>query len=175
MRTEQFLKNIMDQIKEAQIKLGYAKETMRLYYPLSSLNALLGTEFEDQQDLISAWEHYYGKKSGVLGNLRLCSSGDRVEVCIPLEGVEYVHEQVREPAFLVEFIELFRSHPACTLEEICNIFATYNPDYVCEKMPEGSDFDYVLSGVDDYFYCVKMEMGHTIYHRFMREDYKQMM
>ena len=26
-----------DQVKEAQLKLGYAKETVRLYYPVDSL------------------------------------------------------------------------------------------------------------------------------------------
>ena len=41
MNTEKLIKNIMDQIKEAQIKLGFAKETTRLYYPVESLNACL--------------------------------------------------------------------------------------------------------------------------------------
>ena len=31
-----------DQVKEAQLKLGYAKETVRLYYPVDSLNTILG-------------------------------------------------------------------------------------------------------------------------------------
>ena len=31
-------KNIIDVIKEEQAKLGYRKEKIRLYYPLSSLN-----------------------------------------------------------------------------------------------------------------------------------------
>ena len=43
-----------------------------------------------------------------------------------------------------------------------------------EKKPEGSDFDEVLyfkdASVDAYYYCVKEEMGHTIYHRFTKED-----
>ena len=41
-------------------------------------------------------------------------------------------------------------------------------------MPEGSDFDEVLyfkdASVDAYYYCVKEEMGQTIYHRFTKED-----
>ena len=41
MKLEALIQNMTDQIKEAQLKLGYARETMRLYYPLSSLNAML--------------------------------------------------------------------------------------------------------------------------------------
>lgn len=37
--------NITDVIKEEQIKLGYRSETVRLYYPLTSLNRFLETDF----------------------------------------------------------------------------------------------------------------------------------
>ncbi len=70
---DRLTQNIIDQVKEGQLKLGYVKETVRLYYPLT-------------------------------------------------------------------------------------------------------DFDYVLyycnREIDEYYYCVKMEMGHTIYHRFTKEDYE---
>lgn len=33
--------NIIDVIKEEQIKLGYQQETIRLYYPMESINNLL--------------------------------------------------------------------------------------------------------------------------------------
>ena len=38
---EEMKDNLMDIIKEEQAKLGYRKETIRLYYPLGSLNHLL--------------------------------------------------------------------------------------------------------------------------------------
>ena len=37
-------KNIIDVIKEEQAKLGYRKESIRLYYPLSSLVHLTGED-----------------------------------------------------------------------------------------------------------------------------------
>lgn len=37
-------KGIMDFIQEEQVKLGYRKEKIRLYYPLSSLKHFLGEE-----------------------------------------------------------------------------------------------------------------------------------
>ena len=49
---------------------------------------------------------------------------------------------------------------------------------IAEKW-EGSDFDYVLyfrdGRIDPYYYCIHQEMGHTIYHRFLKEDWKQLM
>ena len=36
-------KNLVDIIEEQQIKLGYCREDVRLYYPLSSLNHFFGT------------------------------------------------------------------------------------------------------------------------------------
>ena len=65
MNTERFLDNITEQIKEAQLKLGFAKEVIRLYFP--------------------------------------------------------------------------------------------------DKKP------------DEWYYCIRMEMGHTIYHRFIEEDYRQLL
>ena len=145
MNTEKLIKNIIDQIKEAQIKLGFAKETTRLYYPVESLNAMLG---------IHAKGH--------------------IEISVPPEGAEYVHEYVEEPAFLKAIIELFRQNHHCTVSDVRALFERFSKDYVCEKMSEGSDFDEVFyfkdASVDSYYYCVKEEMGHTIYHRFTKED-----
>lgn len=41
MDTDRLIENIIEQIKEAQIKLGYVKEVIRLYFPAASLSLLL--------------------------------------------------------------------------------------------------------------------------------------
>ena len=41
MNIDRLIENIMEQIKEAQLKLGYAKEVIRLYFPSASLCRLL--------------------------------------------------------------------------------------------------------------------------------------
>ena len=51
--------NICDVIKEEQIKLGYQSETIRLYYPLGSLNNFLGTAFD-------IWEDPHYKQGGTV-------------------------------------------------------------------------------------------------------------
>lgn len=176
MNIEKLTENIVDQIKEAQIKLGYAKETVWLYYPAESLCALMGIEPMDTEHLLDYLKREKALSDTALGELRFTAHKGRIEVKIPPEGAEYVHREVPDPEFLTELIGFFSGHPHCSLADIQKIFARFSADYVCEKMPEGTDFDYVLyfpdGGVDAYYYCVKEEMGHTIYHRFTKEDYQ---
>ncbi|MDD3217819.1 MAG: DUF3877 family protein [Lachnospiraceae bacterium] len=176
MNKERLIKNIIDQIKEAQIKLGYVKETVRLYYPVTSLNAILGTDLSDENSMLAALCENKFKDDTVLGTLKFSSHKGRIEVSIPPEGVEYVHTQVPRPEFLSDMINLFANHHSCSLEDIKSVFGKYSEAYHCEKMQEGTDFDYALyftePDIDEYYYCVKQEMGHTIYHRFSKEDYE---
>ena len=44
MNCKKLMQNIMDVIAEEQIKLGFRSEVIYLYYPLKSLNSLLGTD-----------------------------------------------------------------------------------------------------------------------------------
>lgn len=166
-------------MKEAQIKLGYAKETVRLYYPVTSVNALTGTDIKDAKELVIQLENNSSFSDTKLGQIQFAVHGGRIEVSIPPEGAEYVHQEVPSPAFLTDMIELFGAHHNCTLKEVQDIFEKYSRNYMCEKMPEGMDFDYVLyfedEKIDAYYYCIKEEMGHTIYHRFTKEDYQALM
>lgn len=178
MNKERMLKNIMDQMKEAQIKLGYDKETMRLYYPVESLNTLLEIKCESAKEMLVALHEGFKDEKRVLGKLEFAIRGDRLEICIPPEGSEYVHKNVKSPAFLEGMINLFRSNHHCELKDICEVFEKYSKDYVCEQTPDGMEFDYVMyfkdATIDEYYYCIKMEMGHTIYHRFTKEDYQML-
>lgn len=178
MNKIRLIKNILDQVKEAQLKLGFAKETVRLYYPVSSLNQLLLTDAETPKEMLQLLRDadLFAELPGTPG-FRI--SAGRLEISVPPETVCYVHEELEEPAFLKAMIELFSHHHACTREKIQELFGGFNPAYVLEEMPEGSDFDYVMyfpdRVPDEYFYCIKEEMGHTIYHRFMEEDYRQLL
>lgn len=195
MERDKLIANMTDQIKEAQLKLGYAEETVRLYYPLSSLCMLLGVEGADSGDRISAGfaadaeavladlkAELEGWEDCPLGKLSVCLHGDRVEIGISPEGVRYVHEQVKDPAFLSALIGLFQTKHHCSIEDVCKVFEGFQEDYVCEKLSreaaERMGFDYVLyfkdGMVDAYYYCIKEEMGHTVYHRFTREDYERL-
>ena len=211
MERDKLIDNMTDQIKEAQLKLGYAEETVRLYYPLSSLCMLLGVADTDSTDgtsgadaadartdfaadakaapaadagtvLAALKAELEGWEDCPLGKLSVCFHGDRVEIGIPPEGVRYVHEQVKTPAFLSALIGLFQTKHHCSIEDVRKVFESFQEDYVCEKLSqeaaERMGFDYVLyfkdGAVDAYYYCIKEEMGHTVYHRFTREDYERL-
>lgn len=175
MNSDKMIQNIIDQIKEAQIKLGYVKETVRLYYPTESLNRMLGTQAKDAEELLAFLENTAVFSDTVLGKLRFAVCKGRIEVSIPPEGAKYVDREIPAPAFLIDIIKLFGENHHCGLADVCAVFEKYSKDYVCEKMPEGMDFDDVLyfcdGTIDAYYYCIKEEMGHTIYHRFTKEDY----
>jgi|GEM_PF-38940 len=173
-RFEALTQNLIDQIKEAQLKLGYAKETTRFYYTLSSLNALLNTDYADVKTIAEALcnEAYFADT--VLGPVTFSTHEDRIEARISPVGAEYVHEKVRTPAFLKDLIDLFTVNHHRGIAEIEAVFAKYSDNYHLEKVNPELGFDYVLyfddSRIDPYYYCVKMEMGHTIYHRFAKAD-----
>ena len=88
-------KSIMDVIKEEQAKLGYRKEKIRLYYPLSSLNHFFQVEGDVTGMLEKLnWFPEYTKQR--LGQVEVTNEGERFCFHIPEEGVEYVHEQMKE-------------------------------------------------------------------------------
>lgn len=181
MNRDKLAANMTDQIKEAQLKLGYAEETVRLYYPLSSLCVMFTANLPDGAEILEALkEAFDGWRDCPLGKLSFHLRGDRMEISIPPEGVKYVHEQIEEPAFLSALIALFQENHHCSINDVRRVFEDFHSDYVCERLSEekaeSMGFDYVLyfkdGTVDAYYYCIKEEMGHTIYHRFTKEDYE---
>lgn len=176
MNRNSLIENIIEQIKEAQLKLGFTEETIRLYFPVPSLCRLLQIEDRSGEELLSLLRKEDFKHT-VLGAIEfsLCK-GDRIEVCISSVGAVYVHEQVPDPPFLASIIDLFQKNHCLTIEEICVCFVGFSDRYECRKMEPGTDFDYVLyftdKKPDPWYYCVRIEMGHTIYHRFTEADYR---
>ena len=165
-------KSIMDVIKEEQAKLGYRKEKIRLYYPLSSLNHFFQVE-RDVTGMLEKlnWFPEYTKQR--LGQVEVTNEGERFCFHIPEEGVEYVHEQMKENEFIKELIGLLQKHD-CTMEEIFDLFRSHSEKVEIHEMDNG-EFDYRVSFADDpedsYIYCFKDEGCHIIYHRFLPEDY----
>ena len=68
--------SIIDVIKEEQAKLGYRKEEIRLYYPLSSLDHFFETEAdaEEMKKILAGFGAYTKEK---LGNVLVSNKGDR--------------------------------------------------------------------------------------------------
>ena len=78
MKLEALIQNMTDQIKEAQLKLGYARETMRLYYPLSSLNAMLEMQETDIRELAKKIRHDLEAKKEKMGDTQIRIHADRI-------------------------------------------------------------------------------------------------
>lgn len=166
--------NIIDLIEEQQLKLGYLKETVRLYYPLSSLNNFLQVKC-DVEEMKHLLEQFSELTRNSLGGIRVTSSGERFCIAVPPEGAEYVYNKLDKNGFLAQLIETVRSH-GCTLEQVLQIFKNHS-DKVCVQQMSNGEFDYLIyfqdGKPDDYRYCIAIEGDHVTYHRYTPEDYEE--
>lgn len=164
--------SIIDVIKEEQAKLGYRKEEIRLYYPLSSLDHFFETEAdaEEMKKILTGFGAYTKEK---LGNVLVSNKGDRFCFHIPEQGAEYVHAHMKPNEFIRELVELVGKH-GCTMQQVKNLFLSKGKQVQMEPMDNG-EFDLMIrfegDGEDPYYYCFKDEGCHIIYHRFLPEDY----
>ncbi len=178
-------RSLIDVIKEEQAKLGYYREDIRLYYPLSSLNHFFGTNVgadEMQRILDGTGEQDHTPiatgmneaLSDKLGMVEVSHRGDRFCFHIPPEGVEYVHENTTENEFIRELVQLVAKH-GCTIEKVYQLF-TKHSGHVRREPMENGEFDVRIwfedVAEDTYYYCFKQEGEHMIYHRFLPADYE---
>lgn len=174
MQVSRLEKHLTELIKEEQCKLGYQRETIRLYYPLASLNHFLHTAY-DAGKMLQVLQEFGESGQCILGQLQISHKGERFCIVIPPEGVEYVHLHMKEQDFLCDFIATIRKH-FCTIEDIREVFDKYSDHVHFERVTHG-EFDYLLyfeNGTPDEFrYCITDEGPHMIYHRFMPEDYRE--
>ena len=177
MNYEMLEKVICDTIKEEQIKLGYEKETIRLYYPMRSLAHILEENISDSSKMDEVLGAFANKVLPKLGRLQISHNGDRYCILIPPIGAAYVHEKCEDNPFLVAFIDTVRKQD-CTLEKILEVFRNFSDQVICDKS-ESEEFDYIIyfndSDIDDYRYCLKFDYGHTSYHRFSKKDFSSLL
>ena len=86
-------RNLIDIVKEEQAKLGFFKEDIRLYYPLSSLNHFFdaGDNADEMQVRLDALPESITSK---LGQIEVSHMGDRFCFHIPQEGSEFIRHLV---------------------------------------------------------------------------------
>ena len=80
MNEQKLIQNVIEQIKEAQLKLGAEKEVIRLYFPMASMNAILGTNYTDEQEMLAALRTNTVFDTTVLGRLKFFIHEGRFEV-----------------------------------------------------------------------------------------------
>jgi hypothetical protein len=160
-------------IKEEQIKLGYRRETIRLYYPLRSLNRFLKTDCQEEEmkNLLAGFCESVSER---LGNIDISNKGERFCICLPPEASEYVYSNTPKSGFLYDFIGAVSRH-GVTIDEVIDLFRKYSDHVHVEKTAHG-EFDYLVyfedGNPDNFRYCLTVESEHIIYHRFTVEDYE---
>ena len=173
MGYERLEKSLIDLVKEEQAKLGYRKEMIRLYYPLSSLNHFMETnaDSEEMQELLADFPK---AAEDIFGEVGITHAKDRFCFALSEKASEYVHENMKPNEFIKELVELVAKH-GCTMEDIEVLFRSHSDKIVAEPMDNG-EFDILIrfedKPDDPYYYCFKDEGCHIIYHRFLKEDYE---
>lgn len=167
-------KNIVDMIKEEQVKLGYCSETVRLYYPLQSLNQLLQTNY-DVGDMLKQLQDIFVKLQGQYGEVEISHKGERFCIKMPPKAADYIHANTPEQEFIVDFVRVFQNHHS-TIEDALAVFRQYS-DAVHVEKKENGEFDYLVyfenGEPDDYRYLISVHDMHMTYHRFTLEDYQE--
>ncbi|MCM1132813.1 MAG: DUF3877 family protein [Ruminococcus flavefaciens] len=159
-------KNLTDNIKEAQIKLGYDGRPMSLNYMTVSLNHLIGAECTES--VLAEFAEYAQSR---LGKIDFRAIRDGWCITVPAEGTSYVNN-LTGYEFMTELVSAVRNH-GVTMEQVLDIFRRYS-DNLTVKEIRNDEFDLLVYGVDDYCYCLTDEGCHVTYHRFIREDYEDL-
>lgn len=170
-------KNIIDNIREAQLKLGYEERPISFNYLTSSLCHLLGTENIEGGELLDFLTYTYPR----LGKVTFSPIRDGYCVTVSAEGTAYVHSHPDKSRFLIDFIETVRNHHN-TIEDVFAVFNRHSGSVTIEEL-HNEEFDYLVyfaDGIpDDYRYCLTLEPCmdggcHITYHRFIPEDYEDL-
>lgn len=164
--------NLVDMVVEEQAKLGYNKEAIRLYYPLSSLNHILNTTL-DTEGMLSYLKEFPAYLKKTYGEVNVSNEKERFCFYLGEEFSEYVHEHKAGNQFLAELVELVGKH-GTTLQQVQELFQAQEKACIVEPAEHG-EFDILIrftEGNDHNYYCFKDEGCHIIYHRFLPKDYE---
>ena len=140
MGYERLEKSLTDTIKEEQAKLGFRKEAIRLYYPLSSLNHFFDVQ-EGEEQMLHRLQHLPETWQEKLGDVGVTAKKERFCFYIPEQGSVYVHEHEKPDEFIRELVELVGRH-GCTMQEIRELFCKHSSHVECQKIENG-EFDWM--------------------------------
>lgn len=175
MNINKLERNIISLVEEQQLKLGYLKETVRFYFPLSSLNNFLDTNC-DVDEMIKQMEMFSAETIETLGGVNVTNDGERFCVAVPPQGAENINNNLDKNSFIATLIETVRKH-GCTFEQVIDVFKEHSSLLQIEEMSNG-EFDYLIyfeDGIPDFYrYCLSVGDDHVSYHRYTKEDYEDL-
>ena len=177
MNYERLEKNLIDNISEAHLKLGYDRRAISFNYMYTSLSHLLGCEVSaENSPRITA--ELTEKCASRLGELTFRNIQNGICITVPGSGSQYVHDNCPCSPFFAEFISLIGTHGS-SLDDVIGLFQKYSDCVHFEDKSSTGEFNmliYFADGFpDDYRYCISAEddfgCSHLSYHRFIPEDY----
>ena len=175
-------KDITENVREAQQKLGFEHRPLHLNYINSTLCHLLGTKLSDQE-LAEIFPELSAFTAERLGNITASPIKDGLCLTIPAEGTEWVYSTTTGNEFICALVEKARSAHE-NIGSFLEVFYSFaGKDNVEVREVSNDEFDllvYFRSGVpNNYRYCINTEPFpnghfHITYHRFIPEDYEDM-
>ena len=165
-----FIKNITDVVREEQAKLGYLKERIVLYYPLSALNNIFKSDMTEEQ-MLTTLNGIPQEIKAKFGEFEVACKKGRFSIALPPKTSEYVHESTPKNEFIFALVK--KLNGGANMEDIFSLFKEYGKNASMKKS-DNPEFDRVMrlnTPEDDYVYCFKDEGVHITYHRFSPEDY----
>jgi len=168
-------KNLIDNILECELKLGYANTPIRFYYPITSLMELLGCE---EIGIDSAIQQFQERELTRLGKVIIkeqTNEKGRYAVTIQVDGIRWVHIHFQPTDFMRLLISEI-NRPGNSLEDIVKIFTHFSSEVDVKKVSEKEwVIGFVDESIDPYVYHIEENEFGFEYHRFTREAYVKTM
>lgn len=174
-RHERMERDLIDNILESCVKLGFADTPITFYYPETSLTELFGCGRDEIPSAIAEFRKSEQDHFGDIVFEALHDEKRRYAVKVPAEGTEWVHANFKPSAFIEEFVKEIK-RPVNTLDSIADFFRKFSPKVDISKI---SSDEWALSfadeDIDPYVYHIEQNVFGLEYHRFTREAYRNLM
>lgn len=173
-------KHVIDTMKEWQLKIGSLDSGIRLYYPKLSICRYLHTDVSiDNQILCKNAECYLIEKAEYLSSVKVTAQGDRFCIMVGKEACDHVEKEIPEPEFLSEFLKVLKKQDIHSIVDFFEKYANDNETSVyIQKQEEADGKETVLyfadENVEPYVYCIDQNAFGITYHRFTKEDYRDL-
>ena len=155
---EKIFENLEDLLAEEQAKLGYRKEPVRFYYPLSSLNHFFDASFSEEE-MKEALKEFPAFAEERFGNVEITGKGERFCFFLSEKATEYVHGHQGANAFIFELVETLSVH-GTTMAEVEEVFKKQPFSYERKKV-DTDEFDccfYFTEGKDSTCIVSRMKV-----------------
>ena len=174
-RHERMKRDLIDNILESCVKLGFADTPITFYYPETSLTELFGC---GRDEIPSAIAEFRKNEQDNFGNIEFEALHDekrRYAVKVPAEGIEWVHANFEPSDFIKEFVKEIKK-PGITLNDIADFFRRFSPTVDIKKISlDEWALSFTDENIDPYVYHIEQNEFGLEYHRFTKEAYRNLM